>query len=219
MTQKKALLAFLIVVVIAGLYLFLDRFIWRSNSTVKINGPVASTQVIHYVPQADALPSAMEDGYCFTDSIAAPYRADAWRCSVGNSINDPCFQISGRQDLLCTPNPTDVSATSTFVLRLTKPLPKAVVPSVAAPRNWGWFVQLSDGTICTPFTGTLPFSAEHDVANYSCNSAMPGESMIFNGLNSSTTPWLAEVGSLSTTGGYPPSLQSSFEIPIQTVWQ
>src|ERR1700758_4683172 len=31
-------------------------------------------------------------GKCFATSAASPTRPDAWRCSTGNAILDPCYQ-------------------------------------------------------------------------------------------------------------------------------
>jgi hypothetical protein len=221
MKSRTLLIVFGALVIVTGSYLALDRFIWIGNNTANVNISISKTNVIHYVPSLTSLPTTMENGSCFVNSVAAPYRPDAWRCFAGNgnSIADPCFQISGSQDLLCDPDPTEISATSTFVLRLTKSLPKPSTPSGTPVTNWGWFIELSDGTTCTPFTGTLPFSAQGNVAHYSCNSVMPGEDMLFDAFNSSSTLWIAKVGSLSDSGGFPPALQSSNEVPIQSIWQ
>ncbi len=218
MTKNKVVVGFVILGVVVGLYLFLGRSV-PDNSGMVVVTSSTGTSVLHYTPPADVTSYATKDGSCFTNSIAAPYRVDAWRCMVGNEISDPCFQMQGSSDLLCLPDPTGVHVSSTFVLKLAKPLPKPATAQ-AGPDNWGWFVKLSDGTICTPYTGTRPFSAEGDVADYSCDSSIPGESMIFNGLNSSTTPWTAEVGSLPTSSPvYPPQLQSSTTVQVDTVWQ
>ena len=91
--------------------------------------PLPATQVIAYAAVQPASSTPMESGSCWTNSIAAPFRADAWRCTVGNSISDPCFQIAkSTSTLLCNMNPTVLDSTSTFVLKLTKPLPAPEVP-------------------------------------------------------------------------------------------
>jgi hypothetical protein len=188
------------------------------------------TQVIAYVPPAPASGTPVERGSCFADSIAAPYRADAWRCMIGNAISDPCFtmpsavQASGTPSslpqLLCGANPATADTSSTFVLQLTKKLPQSEMPSGTIPTNWAWVVQLNDGTICTPFTGTRPFSKTGEVATYSCNGAVSGEDLIFGDLNNSGDAWTAEVGSLSTsTATFPPSIAQSSTVPIFAVWQ
>lgn len=213
MTNRKKILTLAIaVVVIILLCLLLYTYVSKT--------PAASTIVTRYTPSVSDLPSAVESGSCFSTSIAAPYRSDAWRCTVGNEIADPCFQVPDSQELLCRPDPISTTSPSTFALELTKSLPKPLVPNVNPPANWAWLVELSDGTICTPFTGTLPFSAQGDVAYYSCSSTVPDESMIFNRLDSSTTPWTAKVGILSTSSNkYPPDLSSYSTTTIKAIWQ
>ena len=180
-----------------------------------------STQVIAYTPPAPASSTAVESGSCWTNSIAAPFRADAWRCAVGNGIDDPCFTIPGSTStLLCNINPADPASTSTFVLRLTKPLPQSQTPQGLPPANWAWLVQLSDGTLCSPFTGTLPFTATGQTANYGCAPGPLGKDvMIFGGLNNSSSLWTAEIGTISPSKSGPPVLASSSTVNISTVWQ
>src|SRR5580704_2003100 len=44
------------------------------------------------------------NGSCFTSSLASPSRPDAWRCSSGNGILDPCYQrILGDEKQLACP--------------------------------------------------------------------------------------------------------------------
>lgn len=195
----------------------------QTTSTSTQSGSAAPiTQVITYtaVPPASSTPA--EDGSCWTNSIAAPFRTDAWRCAVGNGISDPCFQISNSTDtLLCGVNPTVLDSTSTFVLKLTKPLPAPEVPPAnTAPNNWAWLVQLADGTLCTPFTGTLPITASGDAANYGCAPGPLGNNtMIFGGLNASNTTWTAEIGTIAETTSSLPVLENSSTVPVETVWQ
>jgi hypothetical protein len=185
------------------------------------------TQVFVYSPSASIASSMpVESGSCFASSIAAPYRSDAWRCTVGNAISDPCFVIpqgatlsTPPANLLCGANPTVINATSSFVLQLTKPLPSSTPAAGPTPSNWAWLVQLADGTVCSPFTGTRPFDASGDVAVYSCNGG-PNESMIFGDLNNSLSVWTAEIGTLSTsTKTFPPVLVASATVPVASVWQ
>jgi hypothetical protein len=180
-----------------------------------------ATQVIAYIPAIPASSTLVENGSCWTNSIAAPFRSDAWRCTVGNSISDPCFQLSNStSSLLCNVNPTVTDATSTFVLKLTKPLPAPDVPPGLPPSGWAWLVQLSDGTLCTPFTGTLPITAEGDAANYGCAPGPLGtDVMIFNGINTSSSAWTAEIGTISEATSSLPTMASSSTVPVATVWQ
>ena len=186
-----------------------------STSTQSIDTTPA-TQIIAYIPAMPASSTPVESGSCWTNSIAAPFRADAWRCTVGNSISDPCFQLSNStSSLLCNVNPTVTNATSTFVLKLVKPLPAPDVPPGLPPSGWAWLVQLQDGTLCTPFTGTLPITATGDAANYGCAPGSLGtDVMIFNGLNTSSSAWTAEIGTIAETTSSLPRLVSSSTVPV-----
>lgn len=195
----------------------------QTSSTSTATAPaVPATQVIAYTAEQPPSSTPTESGSCWTGSIAAPFRADAWRCTVGNNISDPCFEIDGSTTtLLCNVNPTDPASTSTFVLALTKPLPTPEVPPAgSAPSDWAWLVQLADGTLCTPFTGTLPITATGEAANYGCAPGPLGNDlMIFGGLDSSSSVWTAEVGTIAETSSSLPSIVSSTTVPVETVWQ
>jgi hypothetical protein len=199
-----------------------------------------ATQVIAYSamnsPAVTTTSTPVKKGSCFASSVAAPYRADAYRCTVGNAISDPCFELSSTSDtiisafpqntikvkgyLLCGANPAETDTSSPFVLQLTKALPKSETPTGTVPSNWAWLVELNDGTVCSPFTGTRPFDASGDVAVYSCNGAAAGENMIFGDLNNSSSVWTAEIGILSTsTKLFPPTMLASTTVPVYAVWQ
>ncbi|HVO28471.1 MAG TPA: hypothetical protein VMT81_00610 [Candidatus Paceibacterota bacterium] len=181
------------------------------------------TEVVAYTPPLLASSTPVENGSCWTNSIAAPYRPDAWRCMVGNAISDPCFMLPGSSTTLaCGLDPAVTDESSAFVLRLTKPLPKPETPS-STPSNWAWMVALVDGTTCTPFTGTRPFTASGDIAYYGCSGGtVPTGTLIFGELDntSSSGIWTAELGVLSTaTSTFPPAIVASATVPVATVWQ
>jgi hypothetical protein len=192
-----------------------------TSTSTKSPAVAPATQIVAYVPPSQASSTSVKNGSCWTNSIAAPFRSDAWRCTVGNSISDPCFQLpNSTSSLLCNVNPIVVNSTSTFVLKLTQPLPASQVPPGLAPSDWAWLVQLQDGTLCTPFTGTLPITATHDVANYGCAPGPLGKDLlIFGDLNSSSSAWTAEVGTLNETTSSLPTVASSSTVPVATVWQ
>lgn len=183
----------------------------------------AATDVIQYEALAPAGSMPVKEGSCWTNSIAAPFRGDAWRCTVGNNISDPCFQIPGEQKLLCNVNPTVPVSTSTFVLQLTKPLPKSQPVQGVQPSGMGWLIELQGGTLCTPYTGTLPFTESGDVASYACAPGPLGNDIAIFNINSSSSVWTAEVGTLAaapanSTSGLP-VIESSSIVPITAVWQ
>ena len=219
--RKIFMIVVLLLVVLFGVGQFF-AFGNLNNANQSQNGnQQPATQVVDYAPLAPASSTPVRQGSCFASSIAAPYRADAWRCSVGNALSDPCFEIPGATaTLACGENPASTDTSSTFTLRLTKPLPPAEMPLGTPPTNWAWLVELGDGTICSPFTGTRPFTATGEVATYACNGALPGEDMIFGDLNNASATWTAEVGSLSTaTSTYPPVIAASATVPVFAVWQ
>jgi hypothetical protein len=106
--------------------------------------------------------AAEREGSCFNNSLAAP-GPDAWRCSAGDEILDPCFQPPrGGGPLACMTDPWS----PVTKLRLTQPLPKPVSPGSAAPLPWA--VETADGQRCTMITGTAEVIAAKRT-NYSCN--------------------------------------------------
>jgi hypothetical protein len=135
-----------------------------------IQEPVAApdsgrTEVITFAP---AVPNApVRDGYCWTPSIAV-HRAGAWRCMIGNAIEDPCFTTPETSSaVICGANPA--TGETGFLMRLTKPLP-AVMPASSQQQLSPWIVQLAVGqgpesgpyampprkTYCSKLTGTMP---------------------------------------------------------------
>ncbi len=194
-----------------------------STSTNPASAALLTTQIIQYEPSTPASSTPVEKGSCWTNSISAPFRGDAWRCSVGNGISDPCFQIPGSPNLLCGMNPANPESTSTFVLQLTQPLPKSQPVQGLQPSGQGWLVELQGGTLCSPYTGTLPFTATGEAASYGCAPGpLGGDVNIFN-INSSSSIWTADIGTLATaspasTSGLP-TIVSSSTVPIAVVWQ
>jgi hypothetical protein len=126
--------------------------------------PVQKTKVTLFQP---AVPSgASRAGECWTDSIAVS-RSGGWRCMVGNEIYDPCFSSSGLTGaVICDANPA--KGTVGFILKLTKPLPKASSQGSTRPRPW--LVKLAGGTTCDILTGTIPFVAGLEVP-YGCSDS------------------------------------------------
>ena len=224
--NKIAVIIVLVIVILFGVGQFFagsNLSTVTPNATSTTNGSAPATpptQVIAYTAAQPASSTPVESGYCWTGSIAAPYRSDAYRCGVGNSISDPCFQIPNQAPLLCGKNPARPNSTSTFVLKLTQPLPAQGAFQGPIPSNWAWLVQLSDGTLCSPFTGTRPFTADNQAASYGCAPGPLGSDvMIFDDLNASGTTWMATIGTLSEPTSTLPVILSSSSVPVATVWQ
>jgi hypothetical protein len=174
---------------------------------------VTATQVIDYAPPAVPAGEA-QAGSCWTNSLAASGREDAWRCSVDNAIYDPCFQIPGNSDVVvCNPDPTKNDPG--IAMKLTEPLPKPDVPQAAvdAYQNNGWLVQLADGSYCGFMTGAT-FVLGDDRGNYGCTD---GEWYIMGDLQPGTV-WKAKMATI-TMGDNGAELKDSKTADISTVWR
>ncbi len=105
-------------------------------------------------------------------------------------------------------------------------MPKAEALPGTAPTGWAWLVELQDGqsgTLCSPFTGTLPFTANGEAASYGCAPGPLGSEINIFNINTSSSVWTAEIGSLAaapanSTSGLP-VIASSSTVPIIAAWQ
>ncbi len=123
----------------------------------------AATNVIDYAPTRPIGP--VQRGSCFSGALAVT-DPHAWRCTVGNSIADPCFEIPGESDLLvCTPDP--LTGDPGFPLQLTEPLPlsEAALTANGSP----WLVELADGARCGVATGATG-GVNGERINYLCTA-------------------------------------------------
>ena len=180
---------------------------------------IRTTQVTWFTPSVPSGP--IQEGSCWTRSIAAD-RAGAWRCMIGNGIHDPCFQVPPKQnEVICDANPA--LARSGFVMKLTKALPLVTAPPAASPSPW--ILQLQDGSVCEPFTGTRP-AVNNQPAVWSC--IVPGvpPSPRTNSLVTKVHPgtvWTAERYAESAAAlGNPMTESRRVEaqiVPVAKVWQ
>jgi hypothetical protein len=174
----------------------------------------AETAVVQNQPPTN-LPDSGREGYCWTGSIAAPYRTDAWRCTEGNAIHDPCFSLPDGNYVVCGANP--VTGDSGFTLKLTKPLPQPE-GKASADTNQAWMVELNDGEVCTPFTGTRPLVAGQ-VATYGCSPNADGRSSVLLGdLDNGEPVWKAKAATL-VRRGTEWKAASIDVVPVKTVWR
>lgn len=124
-----------------------------------------TTEVIIFKP---SLPDAKKTGSCWTGSIANT-RTDAWRCQVGNSIFDPCFETDNPKQLICDASP--FKEKSGFVLTLSEPLPKTKGIMNDGQTKKPWLIKLADGSTCSPYTGTMPM-VDHKPVYYHCDDSI-----------------------------------------------
>jgi hypothetical protein len=136
---------------------------FASPLVVRAEG-VTATRVTAYVP---VVPHAARlAGHCWTRSIAAPSRADAYRCMAGNSIYDPCFAPPRARAVVCDVNPT--TRNPGFAMRLTQPLPDE--PVFTGRTVMPWLVQLAGGEVCVPLTGTHEMIGRETIG-YECSES------------------------------------------------
>jgi hypothetical protein len=189
----------------------------NANSTTKPVVPaVVPTNIINFLPPA-TLPITQQAGNCFANSIAEPYRQDAWRCTVGNSISDPCFETSQKGFVFCQMNPL---VQDSFLIKLTKALPTPELPA-NRQSNWAWFLTLKGGIVCSPFTGTRPFfgtGPDAQVAYYGCKSDNPAEQIVLLGDLTEGNVWKANKATLTKTGTAW-TINSTQQVDVETVWQ
>jgi len=163
---------------------------------------VTTTEVIRLVPVA---PDASQDGECFAGSIAST-RADAYRCSVGNAIYDPCLIADDGKTLVCDVDP--IGKATPFKLNLSKALPEA---NKADLPQHPWLLKLSDGAVCNFATGGSSLIAEQRV-NYYCSD----KSVIVGDLTPGTI-WQALRAVPSNAGGT--EFGEPFEVVVAAVWE
>ena len=105
-------------------------------------------------------------GKCFAQSAASSSREDAWRCSAGNEIQDPCYmQVMGDQkQLACARDPWSANVN---LFTLEESLPSAERKGAKMADSPPWALELADGSKCTLMTGGT-FMMAGMRANYGC---------------------------------------------------
>ncbi len=135
--------------------------------------PPSATQVRIFTPfvggnlSIGLATTAEVTGSCETSSAASPERPDAWRCSAGNEILDPCFEnlLGDEKVLACAEEPFSANVVQ---LTLSADLPDSTVtnePDFATGLPWA--LELENGQQCTLLTGaTAPVAGMR--INYGC---------------------------------------------------
>jgi len=179
------------------------------NSTQNI--AVDYTDVIPF--ESPKLPQVTKIGKCWTNSVAQPFRTDAFRCMVGEEIFDPCFSTANADEVFCQMNPLKDES---FVIKLTETLPVLTLPD-NVQKNWGWFIVLKDGTYCSPFTGTRQV-IQGKVAYFGCESKNANERIVLTGYLNPGNIWRADKATLiEKDGGW--IIKSLERAEISTVFQ
>lgn len=103
------------------------------------------------------------EGTCFGNSSKVQ-RADAWRCSSGNMIIDPCFSGTSGGPLACSSTPWTKSVTQ---LTLTRPLPAPFVTRATSTDGSAFAIELANGQRCSLIGGATGSIAGRRI-NYGC---------------------------------------------------
>ena len=125
----------------------------------------ATTEARIYSPWTDAVRrQTAEQGECFSGS-AFVMRSDAWRCTVGNLIYDPCFSDpTGPATLVACPDSPE--SPKVTVIRV-KDLPLAYANKGGGTSGDPWALKLADGKQCR-FAGGATITIADQRLNYTC---------------------------------------------------
>lgn len=107
-------------------------------------------------------------GSCFASSVASGARPDAWRCTVDNTIYDPCFEnlFGDQKTLACAESPFPANV---VLLTLTADLPAAQhIGELDVTKAMPWALELENGEKCTLLTGATASVAGMRI-NYGCS--------------------------------------------------
>ncbi|MCK9486898.1 MAG: hypothetical protein M0R73_09435 [Dehalococcoidia bacterium] len=165
------------------------------------------TRVVEYLAQPAEDGETPEATECFSES-AASTRGDAWRCSIGNMIADPCFAL-GEGLLRCRPDP--IADDAGLLVEVEEPLEERESPE--DPQVW--LLELSDGTVCG-FQGGATAGLDGERVNYGCTN---GEWILgFPEPGADGAPWTARflAGHVGPNGLVADDLH---EENIATVWR
>ena len=134
----------------------------------------------------------VSSGYCWTQSDVTP-RADAWRCFIANTINDPCFSSTLAYGVVVCPTPWNDQGVE---IRLTRALPKPLTHGRPSTALQPWALQLASGAHCLLASGASSV-VQGKRLNYFCGaSAKYG---LWGLPDRSTQPWTILTGPFSAT--------------------
>jgi hypothetical protein len=164
--------------------------VWLGASSFAADAPCFSrTEVKLLTPfNAGRLGSSLSvisqgSGTCFARSAATPARPDAWRCTISNAIQDPCFEnvMGNAKVLACAKAPWTADVT---LLTLTAPLPENSASNTPLAESLPWALELAGGQHCTLFTG-----ATAPVAGMRINYGCPGGVVVVGEVDRSQPVW------------------------------
>lgn len=193
----------------AALLLFVACGARRPRTVAPASPTATATPVLTRVVEFEApgVSSPPEEGRCFAASLALP-RADAWRCSAGNRILDPCFGPANAGLLVCMRDPWGTAAP--VALHLTEPLPPPGPLGAAHP----WAMETMDGARCTFLTGATSGVNGHRVS-YGCI----GGAYLLDDVQEGPVWTVTQVTLGPGSAGQPPAATASQTARLAAVWR
>jgi len=149
-----------------------------ASTDVRIFSPFAGSKLAQGMTA-----SGTDTGECFTASLASQGRPDAWRCSAGNTILDPCFETQppGTGPVACAASPW---SSQVRLLKLSKPVPRNEANKEDLLASAPWALELADGSRCTFLTG-----ATMAVAGMRWNYGCPNGAEVIGEVNRGDPVW------------------------------
>ena len=147
---------------------------------------VATKQNVYVPWQPEGRLAAIEitataNGTCWEGSLAASGRSDAWRCSAGNHILDPCF--ANTLEPTASQEICPDSRTTGTLLNLVAPLDfRRGNREISGAHPWA--MELANGRFCSIVTGTATSVAGRPLT-YSCT----GNVFRYGEPDTTATPW------------------------------
>ena len=154
-----------------------------STSTSTTPAPAPTQARIFSVVSPDGsltLTGPQAQGSCFAGSEAIN-RNDAWRCSVGNNLYDPCFEASSSSVVCPTDGPW---GTSGVIVQVSGGLDSASADPGPVDKSLPWAIQMANGAHCEIATG-----ASNEIAGQRLNYFCTGGLGLYGTVDRSGSVW------------------------------
>lgn len=203
-------LGVLLVILVLVLIFLVERKVtpYVKEPNLSIQTPVLQTKVVMFRPD---VPAESKEGSCFANSVMSNSK-DAWRCTVGNQIYDPCIVATDGKTLVCGVDPS--KNTPGFSLTLITPLP---TPEVSEDMvNNPWILETASGRLCSFAQGASGVVDDVRI-NYYCESTNETSDAVIVGDLKQGKLWNAKRVVLAKNEPTLTILQEGI-VPLKTVW-
>ena len=143
-------------------------------------------------------PSGLHKGSCWTSSALA-LRPDAWRCTMGNQILDPCFSTGADNYRVVACPRSAIHSVRGTRLRLSSRLPWAMAHRrVPLSARDPWWLRLTSGNYCW-LNGGATAAVDGLRANYGCTAM---SDWLWGSPNRRSSPWRIGAGGIQVHSRY-----------------